>query len=102
MCSKVSFCCINSHAFFFVDGRIWTGCDYICSAYDDGQDVAFYMCHDRIASLASVSLTGGDSIDAVLGCQVLYTLRQAVGTRVKVMQPRDCLAAIALPALGCK
>ncbi|CAM9487648.1 unnamed protein product, partial [Hapterophycus canaliculatus] len=49
--------------------RIWTGCDYICSAYDDGQDAAFYMCHDRIVSLAAASLSGEDSVDAVLGCQ---------------------------------
>lgn len=53
--------------------RIWTGCDYICSAYDDGQDTAFYMCHDRIASLATASFSGPDSVDAVLGCQVHAT-----------------------------
>lgn len=50
--------------------RIWTGCDYICSAYDDGQDSAFYMCHDQIASLVTASVSGPDSMDAVLGCQV--------------------------------
>eukprot|EP00903_Cladosiphon_okamuranus_P008387 g8063.t1 len=49
--------------------RIWTGCDYICSAYDNGQDSAFYMCHDRIASLVTASFSGSDSVDAVLGCQ---------------------------------
>ncbi|CAM9764264.1 unnamed protein product [Scytosiphon promiscuus] len=49
--------------------RIWTGCDYICSAYDDGQDAAFYMCHDRIMSLIAASISGEDSVDAVLGCQ---------------------------------
>lgn len=57
--------------FFFSWGyRIWTGCEYICSAYDDGRDAAFYMCHDRITSLVAASLTQGDSVDAVLGCQV--------------------------------
>lgn len=50
--------------------RIWTGCDYICSAYDDGKDSAFYMCHDRISSLVAASVSGTDSVDAVLGCQV--------------------------------
>ncbi|CBN79191.1 Bardet-Biedl syndrome protein 7 [Ectocarpus siliculosus] len=49
--------------------RIWTGCDYICSAYDDGKDSAFYMCHDRISSLVAASVSGTDSVDAVLGCQ---------------------------------
>lgn len=50
--------------------RIWTGCEYICSAYDHGQDTAFYMCPDKITSLAAASLSGTNSVDAVLGCQV--------------------------------
>lgn len=50
--------------------RIWTGCDYICSGYDDGRDAAFYMCHDRIGALVTANLTGGNALDAVLGCQV--------------------------------
>lgn len=50
--------------------RIWTGCDFICSAYDDGRDASFYMCHDRIGSLTMANFTNGTTLDAVLGCQV--------------------------------
>ncbi|CAM9167863.1 unnamed protein product [Discosporangium mesarthrocarpum] len=49
--------------------RIWTGCDFICNGYDNGADVAFYMCRDKIGALTTARLWGGEEPDAVLGCQ---------------------------------
>lgn len=72
--------------YFWANVRIWTGCDYICSAYDDGQDAAFYMCHDRIVSLTSASLSGEESVDAVLGCQVTETTTPANGCKIWLLR----------------
>lgn len=76
--------------------RLWTGCDFICSAYDDGKDASFYMCHDRIGSLTMANLTtGGSRLDAVLGCeasaQTSYPVHSLI---VVVVHPTpECLAA---------
>eukprot|EP00752_Nemacystus_decipiens_P012116 g10741.t1 len=85
--------------------RIWTGCDYICSAYDDGQDAAFYMCHDRIASLATASFSGTDAVDAVLGCQdhcvrVMKATESKVAFQVSTDAPVGALCAFSKSGIG--
>lgn len=55
---------------FSNQGRIWTGCEFICSAYDDGRDAASYMCGERITAVTVAEITGNDALDVVLGCQV--------------------------------
>jgi len=46
-----------------------SGCEYVYNVYDDGKDVGFYMCNDRINALAVATITRDGKFDAVLGCQ---------------------------------
>ncbi|CAM9371775.1 unnamed protein product [Ectocarpus sp. 13 AM-2016] len=85
--------------------RIWTGCDYICSAYDDGKDSAFYMCHDRISSLVAASVSGTDSVDAVLGCQdqcirVVKASRSEVVLQASTDAPVGALCTFSKSGMG--
>ncbi|CAM9658675.1 unnamed protein product, partial [Pylaiella littoralis] len=85
--------------------RIWTGCEYICSAYDDGQDAAFYICPDIIMSLAAASLSGTDSVDAVLGCQdhcirVIKASDSEVAFQVSTDAPVGALCAFSKSGTG--
>ena len=49
--------------------RIWTGCEYIYNLYDNGQDVALYMCRDLINALAVEHISRDTDYDVILACQ---------------------------------
>ena len=51
------------------DTRIWTGCEFIYSLYDNGKDSSYYMSRDHINALAISHVTRDNDFDAVLGCQ---------------------------------
>jgi len=52
---------------------IWTGCEYIYNRYDDGNDVEFFQCPDKVNALEYNYFTRasqGEAIyDVLLGCQ---------------------------------
>mmetsp|Transcript_26862 Transcript_26862/g.33595 ORF Transcript_26862/g.33595 Transcript_26862/m.33595 type:complete len:726 (-) Transcript_26862:330-2507(-) len=54
---------------FVEDTRIWTGCEYIYNLYEDGQDVGFYMSHDRINCLYVDNVISEAEMNPILGCQ---------------------------------
>lgn len=39
------------------------------NVYDDGRDVGFFMCNDRINALIVDVLSRDNQFDAILGCQ---------------------------------
>lgn len=45
------------------------GCQYVFNVYDDGRDVGFFMCNDRINALIVDVLSRDNQFDAILGCQ---------------------------------
>lgn len=49
--------------------KIWTGCEYIYNLYDNGQDVALYMCRDLINALAVEHISRETDHDVILACQ---------------------------------
>ncbi|KAG5178282.1 hypothetical protein JKP88DRAFT_330058 [Tribonema minus] len=84
-----------------VDGTfIFTGCEFIFNLYDDGKDVAFHMCHDRIGALIVVRGMAGDGgAVAVLGCanhSVIVVRGGDVVARASVSGPGGTVAV-----LGC-
>jgi len=48
---------------------IWTGCEYIYNRYDDGNDVEFFQCPDKVNALEYNYFSRKDEYDALLGCQ---------------------------------
>jgi len=48
---------------------IWTGCEYIYNRYDDGNDVEFFQCPDKVNSIEYNYFSGRQQYDALLGCQ---------------------------------
>lgn len=54
---------------FVEDTKIYTGCEFVYSSYDNGNDVAYYMCHDHINAMLMEHVTRDDQYNAVLGCQ---------------------------------
>lgn len=45
------------------------GCQYVYNVYDDGKDVGFFMCNDRVNALLVDVISRDGQFDAVLGCQ---------------------------------
>lgn len=54
---------------FVEEANIWTSCEYIYNAYDNGADVGFFMCHDQIHSMLMEHVTKQTEYSAILGCQ---------------------------------
>jgi Bardet-Biedl syndrome 7 protein len=54
---------------FVEETNIWTSCEYIYNAYENGADVGFYMCHDQIHSMLMEHVTRQTEYSAILGCQ---------------------------------
>jgi hypothetical protein len=61
---------LKSDSFSIVTGcHLITGCEYAYNIYDDGRDVGFFMCNDRINALLVESITREAALDALVGCQ---------------------------------
>ena len=54
---------------FVEETNIWTSCEYIYNAYENGADVGFYMCHDQIHSMVMENVSKQTEYSAILGCQ---------------------------------
>ena len=51
------------------DTSLWTGSEYAYNAYNDGRDVGFYTCADRILSMIVEHVSSTSQFDSILGCQ---------------------------------
>jgi Bardet-Biedl syndrome 7 protein len=71
------------------DTKIYTGCEFVYSSYDNGNDVAYYMCHDQINALLMEHVTRDDDYNAILGCQ---------DNSIRVMSGSDIISTIATQA----
>jgi Bardet-Biedl syndrome 7 protein len=69
---------------FVEDTRIWTAGDFVYNLFDDqGRDINFYMCDDKINHMMVTTVVpGAREYDVVLGCQDRY---------VRVIQGSDVL-----------
>jgi Bardet-Biedl syndrome 7 protein len=79
------------------DTKIWTGCEFIYSLYDEGRDSGFYMCSDRINDLAVEFVTREAEQDAILACQdshVRVVQGSQLALQVQVAGPVTALALL--------
>ena len=64
------------------------GAEYIFNLFDEGRDVCFYMCSDKINAMSVARVTRDNDYDALLGCQDRY---------VRVVQVRILKAMLHRP-----
>lgn len=67
---------------FVEDAKIWAGAEYIYNLFDNGSDVCFYMCSDRINALTVEHVSRDSEYDAVLGCRDRF---------VRIIQGSECV-----------
>ena len=90
------------------DTNIWTSCEYIYNAYENGADVGFYMCHDQIHSMEMDYVSKQSEYSAILGCQDSAiriingsTLTYEIATSAPVMALSSCRTASLRLRPGC-